>query len=173
MRMELQQILAIIGALGVISSFVYAAVQLRRSTRALRAQTYLQLTTQFADLWYNLGTNAELCGLILRGNDDFESLDRVEKARFRFALMSYFRRFENAYFLHKIGILKDLDWPGIADDINNLFAAPGARAAWPFIRFRSSAEFQGYVQTILDRHAAAESHVDGTGSSRATAEAGQ
>jgi hypothetical protein len=153
MPLDFQQTLAVIGALGVIISLIYTAIQLRRNTRALRAQTYLQVTGEFAEIWNGLGANPELCDLVIRGNDNFDTLNRIEKARFRFALMAYFRQFENAYFLHKINILKEQDWLAIADDIDNIFAAPGARTAWPLIKMRSSAEFQSYVQPIVDRHA--------------------
>lgn len=153
-QLDFQQTLAVIGALGVIASFIHTAVQLRRNTRAVRAQSYLLVTGKFADIWYSLVANPELCDLVIRGNDDFDALNRIEKARFRFALMAYFRQSENAYFLHKINILREQDWLAIPDDIDNIFGSPGPRTAWPLIKKRSSAEFQSYVQPIVDRHVA-------------------
>ena len=149
--MTLQEVLQVIGAIGVISSFTYAAIQIRTNTRALRASTYQQLATSIVNSWDDLAKNAELCDLILRASDDFESLGRVEKARFRFSMMGYLRRYETAYFQHKIGILRDGDWAGIAADLDALFPLPGVRAVWPLIKTRSSVEFRSHIDALMQR----------------------
>lgn len=152
--MTIQLIMQILGAFGVFSSFVYAAIQVRRNTRAVRAGTYLQVTSSFANTWLNFATDAKMTDLILRGSDDFQELDRVEKARFRFASMGYLRQIENAYFLHRLEILKESDWQGVVGDLDAFIARPGSRDAWLLIKHCSGEEFRAYVQTKIDRHAA-------------------
>ena len=73
--MTLQEALQIIGALGVISSLTYAAIQIRRNTRAVRAATYQQLAISLVS---DLAKNGELCDLILRAGDDFAALGRLD-----------------------------------------------------------------------------------------------
>ena len=78
----------------------------------------------------------------------------MEKARFRFMLMAFMRRFENAWFQHRIGTLKEGDWQAIAADLDSLYSLPGARAAWPLVKTRSNANFRAHIDSIVERHTA-------------------
>lgn len=149
--MTFQEALQIIGALGVISSLIYAAIQIRRNTRAVRAATYQQLAISVVSVWDDLAKNGELCDLILRAGDDFAALGRLEKARFRFSMMGYLRRYETAYFQHKIGVLRDRDWSGLSADLDTVFKRPGVRAVWPLINNRSNPDFRQYIDALLER----------------------
>ena len=97
--MTLQELAQIGGIIGVVASLIYVAIQIRNNARATRAATFQQLSSAMASDWSDMARNPEMVGLVLRGGDDFESLNRVEKSRMRFFLMGYCRRFENA-FLH-------------------------------------------------------------------------
>ena len=103
--MTLQELAQIGGLVGVIASLIYVAIQIRNNSRATRAATFQQLSYAMASDWLDVARNPEMAGLILRGSDDFESLNRIEKSRMRFFLMAYCRRFENAFFQHKVGTL--------------------------------------------------------------------
>ena len=154
--MTLQETVQIIGGIGVIASLIYVAVQIRNNARAVRASAYQQLSVSMSAPWDALFLNGEACGLVLRGCDDFTALDRVEKARFRFMIMAFMRRFENAWFQHKIGSLKEGDWQAIAADLDSMYSLPGARAAWHLVKNRSNAQFRAHVDAIVQRGAAAD-----------------
>jgi hypothetical protein len=154
--MTLQEITQIVGGIGVIASLIYVAIQIRNNARAVRASAYQQLSVSMSGPWDDIARNGELCGLVLRGCDDFASLDRVEKARFRFMLMAYMRRYENAWFQHKIGTLKEGDWQAIASDLDSMYSLPGSRAAWQLIKNRSNANFRNYVDKVVERGTAAD-----------------
>lgn len=151
--MTLQETAQIIGVVGVIASMIYVGIQIRNNARAVRAATYQQLSASVTASLDNLFNNAESCALVLRGGDDFEGLDRVEKARFRFMHMATMRRFENAWFQHRLGTLKEGDWRAIAVNLDSIFALPGTHAAWKLVKNRSSPEFQAYVDEIAERQA--------------------
>lgn len=55
--MTLQEILQVVGGVGVISSLIYAAIQIRRNTRAVRAATYQQLAISIMSVWDDLARN--------------------------------------------------------------------------------------------------------------------
>lgn len=81
-------------------------------------------------------------------------MDRVQKARFRFAVMGHLRQIENAFFLNQFKFLKDPDWSGVPGDLEAFFSQPGMRAAWTLIGDRSGNGLRAQVRTIVDRHAA-------------------
>jgi hypothetical protein len=148
---ELAQTGAAIGGVGVIASFIYVAIQIRNNTRAVRAATFQQLVSSLVGQLDELARDGELCSLVLRGGDDFETLDRIEKARFRFHLLSHLRRVENAYVQHEIGTLKDQYWIGIREGLNAIFSSPGQRAAWILIKSRLNPEFRNFVDEIVSK----------------------
>ena len=147
--MTLQETLQILGGIGVIASMIYVAIQIRNNGRATRAATFQQLSSSMANGWLTMASNPEMVSLMLRGSDDFDSLNRVEKARMRFFIMGYARNFENAFFQHEIGTLKNKDWVGISADIHILFSMPGATKIWKLVKNRSSPEFQTYIDAIV------------------------
>ena len=148
--MSLQELAQIGGIFGVVASMIYVAIQIRNNSRATRAATFQQLSSAMTIQWLENARNPEMVDLMLRGTDDFESLNRVEKARMRFFLMAYARIFENAFFQHKVGTLKAKDWLGISADLHILFSLSGSRTAWPLIKNRSSPEFCSFIDAIVN-----------------------
>ena len=151
--MTLQEILQILGGIGVIASMIFVGIQIRNNAKAVRAATYQQLSASVSAPWDNFFNNAESCSLALRGGDNFESLDRLEKARYRFMLMATLRRYENAWFQHRIGTLKRDEWLGLNANLEAIFGAPGNHSAWALIRDRSNAKFRSFIDDLVKRTA--------------------
>ena len=152
--MTLQEFLQILGGIGVVASLIYVAIQIRNNARAVRASTYQQISNSFVSHWDGLAQNSEFCSLLRRGGDDFTKLkDDTEQTRFYFHLMASMRRFENAWFQYRVGVLKEADWQAIAYDMSSLLSYPGARFAWDGIKNRSSEEFRVFVDELVKRQA--------------------
>lgn len=153
--MTLQETTQILGGLGVIASLIYVAIQIRNNARAVRAATYHQVSNTFISNWESASRDADTLSIILRGGRDLASLtDEVEMGRLYLFVMASMRRFENAWFQYKVGILKETDWQAIAYDMDSLFVHPGLRLAWEGVKNRSSAEFRDYVDVVSRRQAA-------------------
>ena len=152
--MTLQALAQIGGVIGVIASLIYVAIQIRNSARAVRASAYQQLAANTSANWTVLAQNGDLTDILLRDLDDFHTLSRLEMARFRFRSMAYLRHYENAWFQHNNGTLKEDDWLAIAADMDSLFSNPGARTMWPLIKNRSTANFRAHVDAIAGRSSA-------------------
>jgi hypothetical protein len=116
--MRLQETLQILGGVGVIASMIYIGIQIRNNARAMRAATYQQLSALAIQGWHSMAHNGETMDVMLRGMDDFSSLSRVEKARFRMVVMAQARSFENAWFQFKIGTLRESDWKAFTVDFD-------------------------------------------------------
>jgi hypothetical protein len=155
MNMTLQETAQILGGIGVIASLIYVAIQIRNNARAVRAATYHQVSNTFITHWDSLAHSPETLSVMLRGGKDFASLSgHVEQSRYYLTSMATMRRFENAWFQYKVGVLKESDWKAIAYDMDALFAYPGTRFAWDGIKNRSSVEFRKYVDEVSKRQAA-------------------
>lgn len=146
---SLQEIVAIIGALGVISSFVYAAIQVRRNTLATRAQMYVQVSAAFYESWEATAQDPQLCDILLRSIDGLDQFTQQEVVSYQMYIKSYMRRVETAFFLHKLGILTDQDWAGITGDMREISRFKGFQDSWPSVRTRSSPEFQAHIDRLV------------------------
>ena len=69
--MTLQEILQVIGGVGVIGSLIYLGIQIRNNSRALRAATILQISHTMQGALFNMASNEEMTSLVLRGGDNF------------------------------------------------------------------------------------------------------
>lgn len=139
----------LVGAAAMVLSVIFASIQIRNNTRAIRAAAFQQITASTAGSYQELARDAGLCGLVLRGNDKFDSLDRVEKARYRFHQMAFLRHAEIAYVQEKIGTLKGEYWIGIRGTMDSYFSTAGARDAWALVRPRINPEFRDFVDEIV------------------------
>lgn len=129
--MTLSETAQILGGIGGIASITYAAIQLRNNARAVREASMQQLNLSVMSQWDEGARNREFLKMLLKGGDDFEQLDRWDKARYRFFLLARTRRYEVAYFQYQIGNINDEDWDNMfAGDNNSAFTLPGARVAW-------------------------------------------
>ena len=149
--MTLQETAQILGGIGVIASMIYVGIQIRNNARALRAATYQQISVIFLQGWFSMAHNGDTTAIMLRGMDDFFALNRVEKARFRFVVMGYVKGFENAWFQHNIGTLRENDWDASTSDLHSFFSTPGTHAVWPIVKNRFNLEFVAFVDQVLLR----------------------
>jgi hypothetical protein len=154
MAMTLSEISQALGAIGVIASIIYAAIQIRENSRTVRASAYQHFVSSFTSHWDELARNPELCSLMLRFTDDFESLDRIGKARVSFALTSLMRRYENAWIYLKNGTLKDSDVLSFHFQ-ESMCSVPGFWATWDLIKNQSGDDFRAYIDSVIVRHKAA------------------
>ena len=151
--MTLQETLQILGGIGVIASMIYVGIQIRNNARALRASTYQQISVISMQGWLAMAHNSETTGIMLHGMDDFSSLNRVEKARFRFVVMGYVKGFENAWFQNKIGTLHENDWIAATSDLHSFFSTLGTHTAWPIVKNGFNPEFVAFMDQVLLKQA--------------------
>lgn len=147
--MTVQEMLQIVGGIGVIASIIFAGLQIRRNTIALRAGANHSISLSFINMWAEFGRNAELTELTLRSGEAFHSMTRVEKARVRFQFMAFMRIYENAFLQHGLGILKDTDWEAMVGGLRNALDRPDSPAIWDLVSGRSGPEFRAFVTKLV------------------------
>ena len=155
--MNLTEISQIAVALGTIASIIYAAIQIRSNAKAVRASTIQHFVDSFTSHWDDLARYPEFSSLMLRGTDDFQALDRLEKMQFRFALTSLMRRWENVWKHLNDGTRKDSDLPSTQFQ-EAIVSAPGFAAAWELVKVQSGGDFIKHVDKLIARHTATTSN---------------
>lgn len=115
------------GALGVIVTLAYLAVQLRQNTKASRLaaiQAASENSSRFSEM---LAADAELSELVWRGLRAPESLDAVEKRHFIAVLNVFMRREAVAFYLHEEGVMPETLWQARLGGLTGTLNQPGTR----------------------------------------------
>jgi hypothetical protein len=122
---QLASIGEIIGALAVVVSLIYLAVQVRSNTEAERTSTYQSIVSDFGALNINMSGAPELSGLFTRAMEDYIQLNPDEQARISQVFFQAFRNFENMFYQHRRGYLDEELWLGWKRLMLTYFSRPG------------------------------------------------
>ena len=88
----------IIGAMGVIATVIYLAVQIRKQTDESRLAATRQLATQYQDVLRFIAADERLSEIWLRGIKDYKSLPDTERLRISLIFHDMLRNMEVQFF---------------------------------------------------------------------------
>ena len=108
-----------IGAVGVIASLIYLAVQVRASTRASAVEAKLASTRMRTDFLNYLIERSDLNNLFLQGRRSIEPLSTEDYYRFSNMALHACSFLSAGYFQFCKGTLEEDDWTEIRAVINN------------------------------------------------------
>ena len=119
----------IVGAVAVIVTLAYLAVQIRQNTRVFRSSTEQAQADAHSRCLSLIAQDSDLTRLYLRGASG-ESLDREESLRFGFLLHVVFIQIQAAFLHQRQGTLSSEQWVTVSRVASRWISSPGARAWW-------------------------------------------
>ena len=158
----------LLGAIGVIVSLVYLAVQIRRNTRTQKRTNLGDIATELATTVRCTATDPELASLLLRGYADLDSLDPIERYRFDTFLYAFIANFERALFDAREGDYPEEMLVPMRATIAGSLGSDGGRVWWEQRRNWFTTFGQQSIETILsdqtiDSHGAGPGPVSTSG----------
>lgn len=138
-----------IGALAVVVSLIYVALQIRQNTAAIRSATAQSVHEHFARWYQSFATDASLVDIGVKGLKDYASLSETEKARFVSTFMAFLSYGQNAFLKWRQGLLSPSLWLGWEQVLMNLLGAPGGKSLWKERAYLFGEEFRRYVEGDL------------------------
>ena len=135
----------LLGAIGVIATLFYLAVQIRQNTRTIRAAAFQETMrdiTAVADL---AAQQPELSRIYLEGLNGLEKLNAEDRQRFGAFMLAFIRRVENLVYQTEQGLLDPDSWEGLREALRRIFARPGAVAWWEQSRHAFNRPLQNFV----------------------------
>lgn len=136
---ELGSLGEFVGALGVVGSLAYVALQIRQNTRSLRTASFQALMQ--SSTWENrvIAQNPALAELYLRGLDSYRELDTADQLRFSSLMYNLIWHFEITLSLYREGVSTDTrleaQLAAVLDDLER----PGAAEWWEKARIDATA----------------------------------
>jgi hypothetical protein len=140
---------SVVSAAAIVTSVLYASIQIRHNTRAVLASAFQQVVNSFAQISFDIAKDRSLADLYLRGGRDFSSLGDVERAQYGLMLLSFMRRAESVYFQTEIHMLENEHWSGIRESVKAILGTPGARDCWRDIKSRLNPTFCNFIETLI------------------------
>ena len=150
-RIEMAALIAeIIGAIAVVVSVAYLALQISEANKELRSQShYNALSLGQRPLEIEL-ENAELAGIISRGYENPEALSAEEWYRFAQYQIIAFNAWEYYYYEHKKGAINDQLWTGAnAYYVVSVQTRPGLWKFWSEYQHIFAEPFHSYVEDLF------------------------
>jgi len=137
----------IVGALAVVASLAYLAIQIRNQNREAKAATLQQVLESNAAAISQL-QNPELAAIWLKGIDDFNSLPDVQRLRFVIYLASTMRSFENAFFQMKANRLDNETWDTLTAVVRDVASTAGFQEFLKIRKHHFRPEFIAYLENL-------------------------
>lgn len=140
----------ILGAIVVVATIFYLAIQIRQSHSSNQMATAARIA-ETADAWLGqLVRDKELNEIYQNGMRDYNSLDLSERSRFDLLIAQLLRAVESAWTQEKHGALDKNQWYGYKMTTRHVIGSPGGRAAFNKLENTSfSPEFSAAIHEII------------------------
>ena len=125
------------GAVGVVLSLVYLAVQIRQNTnqmessaRAARGHSYQTLLNGLQSHLAPVSMDETMSDIFRRGLADYHSLSELEQFRFNWTFGGHIVTNENVFYQRKEGMLSNERYEQLFQSLKWFFVNPGFRDWW-------------------------------------------
>jgi hypothetical protein len=143
----------IVGAVAVVLTIGYLAVQIRQNTAAMHMSAAEKALDNTAEFNRFLASDEQLGELWYRACEAPESLSEEEHRRFMNMASSLFRREEFVFFLHSEGHFPDNVWHSRAKLLRRWASAPGLQLYLRLAEDTVDDGFRRYLQDEIFPHA--------------------
>ena len=137
----------IVGAIAVVASLVYLAIQIRGQNRESRlaamheiAVAYRESNIPFAD--------ANLADILTRAHNDTTQLTEAEILQLIVSVQGVFHVWEEAYYQHIAGRLDEHLWAAIVREYSSYLSAAGFDFVWQLRKTGHNDEFRLFVDSL-------------------------
>ena len=136
------------GAMGVVISLVYLAMQIRDNTRSSRSATRQAIVDSIVAVNLTFPQNEQFTRA-LRNHVDGKDVSAHEMLQLTAFCYAYLRTWENVYFQYSSGLLSDEDWHGFRQNVKALLQLRVFHDFWQRESAVFSRAFQSEVRRLL------------------------
>ncbi len=138
-----------LGAVGVIVSLVYLAIQIRHNTHTVRSSAQQEVLSDMARFISLVAGDSDTASLYELGLADSRDLSRAERLRFSLLLTRFFYSFSRLYDLHREGNLDPEFWKAHKEILLWVIKQPGVKRWWPNARSQIPGSFAGFIESEM------------------------
>lgn len=138
----------IVAAIGVIISLLYLARQTRKNTREIARSNSRQTYADHATALRPMIESAELCNLLVKGQESRESLDVSERYRFDLMMANWLQAVEQAFADYRDGNYPSDFMHSHTNNVPAFLNTPGGTSWWNDRKVWFSETFQQEVEDL-------------------------
>ncbi len=136
-----------IGAIGVIASLVYVGFEVRRNTKALRAQAHETVVAGYMESIDVISEHADVMAKCFKSSyEEFRNYTDGEKTIFFGVIFGFFKHFEQIHAQYRQGLIGDEQWDSWSEHILMQFHQPGPQWWWKVRRTSFVKPFREYLE---------------------------
>lgn len=115
----------VVGAIGVLASLIYLAIQIRHNSSSVDASTEDGVVSGFNEINLIIGADPKLAALFTMGLENPHDLGSDEATQFSFLFSSYINQYSRLYILYLKGSFPEDRWETYARELAYLISTPG------------------------------------------------
>ena len=135
-----------IGAIAVVGTLVYLAIQIRQNTEMTKLAALQNITLGGAESNNNAACNGDLAEILIRGFSEPDSLTDVERLRFNAHCVALYHHLDAAFQMREQGKLDDQAWAKFEYEIPLWLNIPAVRNWFGTDKMRLSPNFRRYIE---------------------------
>ena len=151
------------GAAGVIMSLLYLAVQIRRQNVESRLGSMNELIHQRNAFYGAVADNQGLATIWVKGIENFDALDPIERSRFIADVARTFMSTEGLLHQKLQGRLDQSMWSAVDRTTRDFCNCAGVKTFWSLRHHWYSDEFNAYISPYIDSDAEKDVFLDSYG----------
>ena len=141
----------IVGAIAVVLTLGYLAVQIRQNTRSVRAATHHSSARAATETQNIFAQSNDLARIFRIGSRESEELTEDERQRFDAILLSIFMWYEDAFFQYQQSMIDREVWEGRERSLLGQLKRPGTASWWTRRSGLLAHSFVSYVDQLFQQ----------------------
>jgi hypothetical protein len=137
----------LLGAVGVMLTVVFLAIQVRRNTAVAQSQAYQTACDALAEFAALIGQDAAISRFWRIGLSNPDVLEDNQSYQFALLGTSLLRRYENIFYHYQAGLIGDDSWAVHRNNVLWFSHRPGVQRWWKERRQTFSSAFRQYLES--------------------------
>lgn len=142
----------IIGAIAVVVSLIYLAVQVRQNTQAQHTENFSRALDRVAAMQATLSQDPETSVIFSRGVLEPSELTPKERTQFTWAMYELFGAFEFMFLASKANAIPEEVWQRWSSAVAWWLTFPGVQTWWKVTPIPFTDSFTSYVESLLENN---------------------
>ena len=117
----------VVGAVAVVATLIFLALQMRQSAAAIRAQTHDSAMRGYNELNTLVASRPDLAEMFERGQREPDRLEPTERTQFVFLLGAYLNQTEAVLRMFESDVLSQEEWHRFAAVMSQVMSTPGGQ----------------------------------------------
>jgi heme/copper-type cytochrome/quinol oxidase subunit 1 len=149
---ELGSLGEFISGLAVVVTLIYLALQIRHNTRAVRSSMHQDMIESTLRIAESVSDNENLGRIVLKADEDYESLTTEERTRFEAYAERVFSNFESVFYSYRNSMIEQDLWESWKASYLSDLSREAIRRYWQDERPQHLRDFMDFVDQFYRTH---------------------